>query len=473
MTRRYFLLAGLLFAALLSIPASHAQQNRNNRTRPATTSDTAQSHWAQWRGPFFNGMAATDAPTQWSDTQNIKWKTSLPGRGFSTPVIWGDKIFLTTAIPAGTAPAAAATSPEPSGPPPGGAPGGRRGGPGGGSGGGIEHKFVVMALDRKTGKTLWQHSPKTATPHEGYHRQYGSFASNSPVTDGKNVWAFFGSRGLFCYDLNGKLIWEKDFGVQMKMRLQFGEGGAPALHGNTLVLLFDHDGDSFVVAVNKATGKELWRNARPERSTWTTPLIFEHAGRAQVVISATGKVRSYDLATGKLLWECAGLGVNVIPQPVYHEGMVYVMSGYTQPKLLAIRLGKEGDLTGTEEVLWSQTRGLSYTASPVLHDGKFYTLTDNGMISAFNAKTGEPYYHQQRLPKPYNFKASPIGANGKLYLASEDGDVIVLKLGEKYEVLATNTLAEQMFIASPIVVGGELFLRSQNQLFCISESKGK
>jgi outer membrane protein assembly factor BamB len=161
----------------------------------------------------------------------------------------------------------------------------------------------------------------------------------------------------------------------------------------------------------------------------------------------------------------------VIPQPIYHEGVVYVMSGYTSPKLLAIRMGKEGDLTGTEEVLWSQTRGLSYTASPVLHDGKLYTLTDNGMISAFNIKTGEPYYHQQRLPKPYNFKASPVGANGKLYLASEDGDVIVLKLGEKYEVLATNTLAEQMFIASPIVVGGELFLRSQNQLFCISERK--
>lgn len=470
MNRRHPLGSALVCAMSLLVSASllsFAQQNKKAPARP-TTADSAQAHWTQWRGPFFNGMAATDAPAQWSDTQNIKWKTPLPGRGFSTPVVWGNKIFLTTAIPTASAPAPNA-APEAAG----GGGGRRAGGPGGGAGGGIEHQFVVMALDRATGKPLWQKTAKTATPHEGYHRQYGSFASNSPVTDGKYVWAFFGSRGLYCYDLNGKLIWEKDFGVQMKMRLQFGEGGAPALHGNTLVLLFDHDGDSFLVALDKTTGKEIWRNARTEKSTWTTPLIFEHGGRAQVVVSATQKVRSYDLATGKLIWECGGLGVNVIPQPIYHEGVVYVMSGYVNPKLLAIRLGKEGDLTDTQDVLWSQTRGLSYTASPVLHEGKLYTLTDNGMLSVFNAKTGEPYYHQQRLPKPYNFKASPVGANGKLYLASEDGDVLVLRLGEKYEVLATNTLAEQTFIASPIVVEGELFLRSQNQLFCISERKTK
>jgi outer membrane protein assembly factor BamB len=256
MNRRHALLAALLLAATLSTSPSFGQQNKN--TKAAAPTDI--THWAQWRGPFANGMAATDAPTQWSDTQNIKWKTAIPGRGFSTPVIWGDKIFLTTAIPNSAAPATPA--PDPAGPPPGGGgPGGRRGGgPGGGAGGGIEHKFVVMALDRRTGKMLWQQTPKVATPHEGYHRQYGSFASNSPVTDGKYVWAFFGSRGLYCYDLNGKLIWEKDLGVQMKMRLQFGEGGAPALSGNTLVLLFDHEGDSFVVALDKNTGKELWRD---------------------------------------------------------------------------------------------------------------------------------------------------------------------------------------------------------------------
>jgi outer membrane protein assembly factor BamB len=214
----------------------------------------------------------------------------------------------------------------------------------------------------------------------------------------------------------------------------------------------------------------MWRAARDERSSWSTPLILEHAGRRQVVVSATTRVRSYDVQTGKLIWECAGLGSNVIPAPIYHNGVVYVMSGHRDPKMLAIRLGKEGDLTGTESVVWSHTRGIPYTASPVLHDGKLYVITDSGQVSCFNAATGEPYYQQVRLPRPYNFKASPVGAGGKLYLASEEGNVIVLKMGDKLEVLATNTLEDQVFIASPVIVGGELFLRSQNYLYCISES---
>ena len=432
----------------------------------AQQNNTAPAQWAQWRGPAHNGVARGDAPTTWSDKQNIRWQARLPGRGHSTPVIWGNRIFLTTAVPA--SPEALNAIPATAPPTPG---SGGRGMPGGGVGGGIEHQLIVMCLDRKTGKVLWQHSPKTAAPHEGYHRMYGSFASNSPVTDGKNVWAFFGSRGLYCYDLNGKLVWQKDFGVQMKMRLQFGEGGAPVLADDRLVLLFDHDAGSFIVAVDKTSGKELWRTARDEISTWTTPLILEHNGSKQVVVSATRKVRSYDLMTGKQLWECAGLGVNVIPQPVYQDGVVYVMSGYVNPKLMAIKLGKEGDLTGTDAVLWTQTKGLSYTASPVFHDGKFYAVTDNGLVSCFDAKTGTPYYQQQRLPKPYNLKASPVAANGKLYVPTEDGDVVVVKLGEKYEVVATNSMPDQLFIASPIVLDGEMFLRSQNTLYCISEKK--
>ncbi len=416
------------------------------------------SHWPQWRGPDFNGMARSDAPTKWSDTENIKWKATIPGRGHSTPIAWGDKIFLTTAIPTAQ-PAAQPTA------------GAGRGGPGGGAGANQEHQFVVLCLDKKTGKTLWQKVAKTATPHEGYHGMYGSFASNSPVTDGRNVYAFFGSRGVFCYDLNGKLLWEKDLGVQMKMRLQFGEGTAAVLHDDKLLLVFDYQGESFIVALDKTTGKEAWRAKREEISNWSTPLVVEHAGRKQVVVSAPTKVRSYDLNSGKLLWDCAGLGLNTIPQPVYQDGVVYVMSGFREPKLLAIRLGKEGDLTGTDAVLWSETRGLSYTPSPVLFDGKLYTLTDNGMMSCFDAKTGKPYYHQQRLPKPYNFKASPIGAQGKLYLATEDGDVVILKMGEKYEMLATNTLQDQVFIASPVILDNEIFLRGQNTLFCISEKK--
>ena len=419
-------------------------------------------HWPQWRGPFFNGMARGDAPAEWSDTKNIKWKTEIPGRGFSTPVVWGDRIFLTTAIPTGKA----AETPQPAPAP----AEGRRAG--GGSGPLLEHRFEVLALDRKTGKILWQRTAKTATPHEGYHRAYGSFASNSPVTDGKYVYASFGSRGIYCYDFNGKLIWEKDLGVQMKMRLAFGEGAAPLLVKDQLFLVFDHEGGaSFMVALDKRNGKELWRVSREEPSSWSTPLAVEHNGRTEIVVAATNKVRSYDPRTGKVLWESAGLGSNVIPVPVTHNGMVFVMSGHRDPKLMAIKLGKEGDLTGSDAIAWSHTRGIAYTASPVLYDGKLYIVTDNGMVTAFNATTGEAYYTQTRLPKASNLKASPVGANGKLYLATEDGDVVVLKMGEKFEVLATNTLEDQVFISTPVIAGGEIYLRGQNTLFAISEKK--
>ncbi|MBL8210108.1 MAG: PQQ-like beta-propeller repeat protein [Bryobacterales bacterium] len=404
--------------------------------------------WTQWRGPL-NGIAESDAPTSWTD-KNVVWKAAIPGRGFSTPVIHGDRIFLTSAVPANEA----AASPSPGG-----------GGPGGGAGVG-EHKFVVLALDRKTGKTIWERTALTGTPHEGYHRRYGSYASNSPVTDGKMVWAYFGSRGLFAYDRDGNLKWKKDMPA-FKMRLQFGEGSAPVLEDNLLILACDSENDSFLLAVDKNTGKEVYRVKREEVSSWSHPLIFTHQGVKQIIVAASAKVRSYEFATGKLIWECAGLGVNVIPTPVVQGDVVYVMSGYRNPNLLAIKLGGKGDITGTSHVLWTNQRGNSYTASPVLQDNKLYFITDSGMLSCFNATTGEPYYSQQRLGKPYNFKASPVAANGKLYLATEEGDVVVVKMGEKLEVLAVNTMADQSFISSPVIVDGTLYLRGQNTLFAI------
>src|SRR5688572_8734545 len=352
-----------------------------------------QAHWAQWRGPYFNGMARGDAPTVWSDTSNIKWKAAIPGRGHSTPVIWGDKIFLTTAIPTGKAaapPPATEAAPPASGTQPA-SPAGPQQRRGRDTGPQVEHRFDVLALDRKTGKLLWQKTAKVAVPHEGYHRAYGSFASNSPVTDGKYVYASFGSRGIYAYDFNGKLIWEKDPGVQMKMRLAFGEGTAPLLAGDRLFLVFDHEAGSFIVALDKRNGKELWRATREEPSSWSTPLAIDHDGRTEIVVSATNKVRSYDPETGKLLWESAGLGSNAIPVPVYQNGMVYVMSGHRDPKLMAIKLGKQGDLTGSDAIAWSHTRGVPYTASPVLYENKLYVVTDNGMVTAFNATTGEPF----------------------------------------------------------------------------------
>ncbi len=420
------------------------------------TPPPGSDNWTYWRGPAADGMAVGDAPLNWSDTQNIRWQTEIPGRGHSSPVVFGDRIFLTTAIPTGTAPAAAQPAPGPGGNPH--TTGGAQ----------AEHKFDVLCLDRKTGKILWQRTAKVGTPHEGFHKTYGSFASNSPVTDGKLLYASFGSRGMYCYDFKGNLVWEKDYGVQMRMRMAFGEGTAPVLAGDRIILVYDHEGDSFIAALDKATGKELWKVNRDEKSNWSTPLVTDFGGKTQIIVSATKKVRSYDAADGKLIWECGGLGLNTIPQPVRQDDMVFVMTGYRDPMLLAIRLGKGGDLTGTDSIIWSQAKGNSYTPSPVIFENRLYVLTDNGTISCYNAKTGEAYYHQTRLPKAYNFKASPVGANGKLYLSSENEDVIVLKMGEKYEVLATNTLKDQVFIATPAIAGGEIYLRGQNRLFCIS-----
>ena len=438
-----FRAATVLAMALSVLPIAAQQRSPSN------------AHWPQWRGPSGNGVAAGTPPVKWSDTANVAWKVEIPGRGHSTPVIWGDRIFLTTAIPTGKGAPAQET-----------AEGGR--GPGGGAGGGQEHEFIVMALDRLTGKTLWRRTALTATPHEGYHRVYGSFASNAPVTDGKRVYASFGSRGLYAYDLDGTLIWKKDFGIRMKMRLQFGEGAATVLHGDRLFAIFDHQEEGLLAAVDAATGKELWRVVRNEGSSWSSPAVVEHQGKRQVVVTATPKAMAYDYDTGKPVWEVSGLGLNPIPLPVQQGDIVYVMSGYRDPKLMAVRLGRTGNLTGTDAVVWEATRGLSYTPSPVLHDGKLYLLTDNGQVSCLDAATGKPFYQQTRLPMPYNFKASPIAAGGRLYLASEEGDVILLSLGERFEVVGTNTMTDQSFIASPVVVGNELYLRSRTHLFRIT-----
>jgi outer membrane protein assembly factor BamB len=454
-------------------------------TLVADSSKNDPAHWPQWRGPFFTGMARTSVPVEFGDAKNVKWKVAIPGRGFSTPVIWEDRIFLTTAVPTGktekaeTPAPAAAGQDQPggagqSGGESGGRPGrqGRRGGnPNSGAGAGEEHKFVVMCLDRKTGKVLWEQVAIVTTPHEGYHRTYGSFASYSPVTDGKFLYVSFGSRGIYCYDLNGKLAWKRDLGVQLRMRNQFGEGAAPAIYNNLLIQNLDQESDSLVIALDKRNGKEVWRSKRDEVSSWSTPLVADHKGKKQIVIAASNKVRAYNPADGKVIWECAGLGSNVIPQPVQHNDTVLVMSGHRNPKLMAIRLGREGDLTGTDAVLWSHTRGTSYTASPVLHDNKFYALTDNGTFNCYNATTGEPYYQQKRLPQADSFKASPVGAGDKIYLASESGVVTVVKMGEQFEVVATNTFEDQMFVSSPVVAEGDLFLRSKTHLFCVGEGK--
>lgn len=424
----------------------------------AATVPEVPGDWPRWRGPFNTGVARGGAPLEWSDEKNVAWKLAIPGLGHSSPVIWGDRIFVTTAVPVAGGPAQS---------------GDGAGGFGQGATGAPqpEHRLVVMAVDRKTGKVIWERTAKTSKPHEGFHRRYGSFASNSPVTDGKRLYTFFGSRGAFCYDLDGKLLWQYDPGVQMRMRNAFGEGTAAVLDEDVLLLNFDHEDASFLVALDAATGKVKWKAPRVEISNWAPPLVIRHNGQRQAIIPAPNKVRAYNVETGELIWECAGLGHNTIPAPVIHDGHVLVMSGFRSPVLMSIRLGGKGDLSGTDFVKWTNTRTASYTASPVMLDGRLYVLLDSGLFSCFDAATGKPHYERARLPKPYNFKASPVVAGGKLYLSSEEGDVIVLKPGDAFEVLATNTLKDQMFIASPAFASNEIYLRSTTHLFAIREQK--
>lgn len=404
----------------------------------------ADDDWPNFRGPNHDGVARGDVPLEFGASKNLAWKTRIPGRGHSSPVIWGNKIFVTTAIPTG---AENEYAPSPK----------------------KEHRLVVMCLDRNTGKVLWEHSPKTFTPPDGYQVPYGSYASNIPTTDGKRLYAFWESRGIFVYDLNGKLEWQKEF-PQMHKRGEFGEGTPTVVDGETLYLKFDQEQGSYLLALDKNTGKELWRTDRAEPSSWSPPLIVQHNGRKQLLTAGT-RLRSQDPATGKLLWECAGLGLNAIPALVAANGVVYAMTGFQRPNLLAVKIDREGDLTGTDAVLWSNNRGNPYNPSPVLQNDILYFISDTAMVSAFQASTGARHYQQQRLPGAYSLKASPVAVKGKLYFATEQGDVVVARMGEKFEVLATNKVADDIFIATPAVAGNTMYLRGANTLYAIRESK--
>lgn len=308
----------------------------------------AGPEWPQWRGPLLNGVAPNaNPPVTWSETNNIRWKVAVPGTGSSTPIISGKHLFLlATEQVAGAAPAppeTAAPAAEP----------GRRGG-GSAERPAIPHRFTVQAWDRTEGKLLWQKTAVEEVPHEGHHRDHG-FASGSPVTDGEHVYAWFGSRGLHAYDFAGNLKWSQRFG-QMRTRMTFGEGTSPALHGDKLVILWDHEGEDFIAALDKHTGRELWRQPRNEATSWTTPLIITHNGVTQVLVNGSSRIRSYALADGKQLWECGGMTQNVIPMPVADADTAYFMSGFRGAAALAIKLGGSGDLTGTEFIRWSHNQ---------------------------------------------------------------------------------------------------------------------
>jgi outer membrane protein assembly factor BamB len=427
---------------------------------PAAPAD-AEKFWPQWRGPQMSGAAPlADPPVEWSETKNVKWKAEIPGKGSATPIIWDDRIFVLTAVPTGksdaTAEPAAAEQP------------GKRGGPRGITPTEVL-KFTVLCLSRSSGKVLWEKVVREEKPHEGTHPT-GTWASGSAVTDGKNVYAYFGSRGLYALDFNGKVLWEKDFG-DMTIKLGFGEGSSPALYADRIIVNWDHEGESFIVALDKSSGKELWRTGRDETTSWTTPLVVEFNGSAQVVTSASGKIRSYDLADGKLLWESTGMTANAIPSPVQADGVVYLTSGFRGNALLAVQLAAaKGDLSGnTEAVLWKYDRDTPYVPSPLLYGNQLYILkSNNGILTAFRAKSGEKLYGPERLEAVPNVYASPLGAGGRIYIAGREGGTAVLAAGPEFKVLASNQL-DDGFDASPVAVDKELYLRGRKFLYRISK----
>ena len=435
------------------------------------------SSWPEWRGTTGQGIApGATPPTTWDDQKNIRWKAKIGGLGFSTPIIWKDRVYLLTAVETAETPAGAVEAP-PTPPPAASAPGGEgRGkggkrGPGGFGGGGRPTKiveFTVVALDRASGKTVWSKVARREVPHEGKH-QTNSFASASPLTDGEHLYASFGSRGLYCFDLKGNLKWEKDLG-DMQTRNGFGEGSSPALAGNTLIVPWDQEVGSFIVALDKKTGAEIWRHPRDERTSWATPLIVTVDGKQQAILPATKRTRSYDVATGEMIWEASGLGTNVIPTPVTGHGLVYVTSGFQGFYIQAIKLTARGDVSTGPDMVWQQRKGTPYVASPVLSgDRIFVTKERESFLSCLNALTGEYHFVDQPLEGMRGgIYASPLAANGHLYVVGREGLVMVLKDTTTFEVVARNQLNDRLD-ASPVAVDKELYLRGHEYLYCIAE----
>jgi len=424
----------------------------------------AEDYWPTWRGPAVNGTAARgNPPVTWSESENIQWKVEIPGRGHSSPVVWGDKLFLQTAIDTGRAPAAETqVAPEPPA-----AGQGRRGGPRGPAPRTI-YRFDLLCLDRTTGKTLWQRTATEVKPHEG-HQSTGTFASYSPVTDGKYVWASFGSRGLYCYDLDGNLQWSRPLPA-MKTLMSFGEGSSPALAGDALIILCDHEGDSALFAFHKVTGEPLWHQDRDERTSWATPAVTDVDGRTQVIISATSFIRSYDARTGDLVWQCKGQTRNVIPSPVLGFGMVFCTSGYQGSSLQAIKLaGSQGDISGTDAIVWQVNQGTPYVASPLLYGNRIYVFSVlTPKLSCYEARTGKPLFTGQTLEGINQVYSSPVGVAERVYCPGRNGVTVVLKNADTFEVLATNKL-DDGFDASLAVIGDELYLRGNKFLYCIAK----
>jgi outer membrane protein assembly factor BamB len=412
---RYSILFGLVVVASGSLVGSNAWGSDIDGS-------DIDKEWPQWRGPNGTGAAEeANPPTSWSESENIRWKAAVPGIGGSTAIVLGDRVFVSAAVKTDRVAESEGSSEEDSNEQaqrrserpdqraeenqrPGqrggfGRGGGRRGR--GGFGGGSQptnyYDFLMLAFDRATGEERWRTTVAEVVPHEAGHNT-NTFASASPLTDGERLYVSFGSRGLYCLSLDGDVIWNVDLG-QMQTRNAFGEGSSPALHKGTLVVPWDHEGDSFIVALDATNGEEKWRMPRDERTTWATPLITDYDGRSQVIANGSNRVRSYDLETGELIWECGGQVGNPIPSPVRYEDNAIVMTGFRGFAIYSIPLSAKGDITGTDTITWSVEDAAPYVSSPVLYKGQLYFLKSNdGIVVSRDAHTGERVIDQTRVP---------------------------------------------------------------------------
>ena len=418
---------------------------------------TAQENWPHWRGPTGNGISETaKPPIEWDAEKNIKWKVAIEGKGSGSAVIWQNKVFVVTAVTEGEA--------NTDGQPRRRTQGRRR--RGGSSKPTKETAFQLLCFNRDNGDLLWSKTAIKTVPHEGVHGT-SNYAASSPCTDGKHVYAHFGSRGLFCYSLDGDLVWKYDKFEPMTTRGGFGEGSSPVLAGDKLVVPHDHEGQSMLYAFNKTTGDVVWEVKRDEPSNWGTPMVVQQGGRYQVVATGQNKVRAYDLETGELLWSCGGQVMRPVASPVKFEDMVVLASGRGGSFMGAFKLDGTGDIEGTDKVAWTLHKNTPDIGSPVLSGNRlFFYKAKTGIVSCYNVKTGEPFFEATRVSKINSTYASPVVANGHVYLTGRSGTTVVIKDAEKFEIVNVNSVGEGVD-ATPAPVDGQLFIRGEKHLFCV------
>ena len=427
------------------------------------SSSAAADNWPQFRGPGSLGIATNrNLPEHWGTNQNVAWKTSIPGRGWSSPIVWGNRVFITTV-------SSEAAVEEP-----------KKGLYFGGERKEIPkaaHHWLVLCLDLRSGRELWREEVRSTAPFNQLHVK-NSYASETPVTEGRRIYAYFGNVGLFCFDLEGKRLWSTNW-PPVKTRNGWGSAASPVVDEDRVFLINDNEEESYAVALDATTGRQLWRVARDEPSNWATPYVWKNEIRTELVTAGRNRIRSYDLE-GKLLWELGGMSSIVIPTPFSKFGLLYICSGYVGDKVrpvFAIKPGAQGNIslnpgeTKNRFIAWSQPAAAPYNPSPLVYGDYFYVLSDFGFLSCHDARTGHEVYGKQRIrPGNTSFTASPWAANDKIFALSEDGDTFVFQAGPNYRLLHQNSL-DEMCMATPALAGDRLLIRTVTKLYCISEKQ--